>query len=195
MPILPPQRDIYPDELLDRQEMGSEQEMVWWLLMTMSRQEKQLMKFLLEKGISFYGPLVLKHGRTPSGRSTTSQIPLFPSYVFLYGTGADRYRARTTGCVVNNIEVKDGVRLTAELRQIHRLLTSGKPVTPEQKLESGDHVRIRSGPLAGIEGAIVRREGKDRLLIVVDFLRQGASIVVDDFEVEKVVRTIVWSAS
>jgi hypothetical protein len=45
-------------------------------------------------------------------------------------------------------------------------------------------VRIRTGPLAGMEGVVVKRRGGDRLLVVVKFLQQGASIQIEDFQVE-----------
>ena len=47
-------------------------------------------------------------------------------------------------------------------------------------------VRIRSGPLTGLEGLVIRRRGQDRLLVAVEFLQQGASVQIDDFEVERI---------
>ena len=47
-------------------------------------------------------------------------------------------------------------------------------------------VRIRSGPFAGIEGEVIKRRGKDMLLVAVTFFQQGASIVVGDFETERI---------
>jgi len=75
--------------------------------------------------------------------------------------------------------------LVCDLRQIHRLVQAGKPLTPESKLEPGMPVRIRSGPLTGTEGVVVKRRGGDRLLVAVRFLQQGASIQLEDFEVER----------
>lgn len=43
---------------------------------------------------------------------------------------------------------------------------------------------IRSGPFLGIEGFILRRHGQVRLLVAVDFLQQGASVLLDECEVE-----------
>ncbi len=47
-------------------------------------------------------------------------------------------------------------------------------------------VRIRSGPLSGIEGSVIKRHGKDTLLVAVNFLQQGASVVLNDYDMEKI---------
>jgi transcription antitermination factor NusG len=93
----------------------------------------------------------------------------------------------TTGCVSRSLAVSDGGQLVRDLRQIRRLIQSGAPLAPESRLEPGTRVRIRSGPLVGMEGTIIRRRGSECLLVAVEFLQQGASIQLDEFQVERVV--------
>jgi transcriptional antiterminator RfaH len=38
--------------------------------------------------------------------------------------------------------------------------------------------------LAGLEGTVLRRHGTQRLLVVVHFLQQGASVQLEDYQVE-----------
>jgi hypothetical protein len=38
----------------------------------------------------------------------------------------------------------------------------------------------------GLEGVVIKRHGQDRLLVAVSFLQQGASIKIEDFEVERI---------
>ena len=38
--------------------------------------------------------------------------------------------------------------------------------------------------MAGLEGVVVKRRGKDWLLVAVQFLQQGASVMLEDFQVE-----------
>ena len=40
--------------------------------------------------------------------------------------------------------------------------------------------------LLDIEGVIVSRRGSDRLVVAVDFLQQGVSILIEDFQVEPI---------
>jgi transcription antitermination factor NusG len=46
-------------------------------------------------------------------------------------------------------------------------------------------VRVKSGPLRGVEGMVVKRRGEQRLVVAVRFLNQGASIELEDVDVER----------
>jgi transcriptional antiterminator RfaH len=65
------------------------------------------------------------------------------------------------------------------------MIECGAPVVPESHLEAGVHVRVRSGPLAGHEGTVLRRRGDTRLLVAVRFLQQGASVQIDECDLER----------
>ncbi len=184
MPILAKEVDCFPEDLLKWEQLGLENDRSWWALYTMARREKDLMRRLLSLQIPFYGPVIPKRFRSPAGRWRISYIPLFPGYVFMYGDSSQRYDAMTTNCVSRYIPVTDGVRLTEQLRQFYRLIEQGVPLTPEDRLQPGDVVRVRRGPLQGIEGVVIRREGRTRLVVAVDFLRRGASLVLDDCDYE-----------
>src|SRR5262249_11656864 len=112
-------------------------------------------------------------------------VALFAGYVFMYGTVADRHRALTTNCVSRWLPAPSGAELTQDLRRICKLINSGAALTPEARLERGARVKVRSGPLAGIDGVIIQREGRARLLVAVDFLKQGASLLIEDHAVER----------
>lgn len=99
MPILARETDIYPDDLLEMDGNGSEPDVGWWTLYTLSRREKQLMRKLRALDVPFYGPVAPKRTRSPAGRIRTSYVPLFPNYVFIYGDESHRYESLTTGCV------------------------------------------------------------------------------------------------
>ena len=144
------------------------------------------MERLRKFNVPFYGPLIERTTRTPSGRVRPGFVPLFPGYVFLCGNDEQRLEAFRTKCAVRIIEAPDHAELIFDLRQIRQLIASGAPLSPEARLRKGMKVRIRSGPLSGIEGSVIKRHGKDTLLVAVNFLQQGASVVVGDFETEKV---------
>ncbi len=185
MPILARELDQFPDDLLEQQGLGLEADNRWWAVYTKSRHEKELMRRLCGLNIAFYTPLIARRTRSPGGRTRTAYIALFAGYVFLYGNEFDRCRALTTNCVSRCLRVWDGVQLTRDLRHIHRLIELGAPLTPEARLEPGVRVRVRSGPLAGIEGVVIKRAGATRLQIAVNFLQQGASLLLEDIEAER----------
>ncbi len=184
MPILPREPDIYPAELFeqpDAQDAGSEP---WWAMYTLARREKELMRRLRGLEISFYGPMIHKRSRSPGGRVRDSYVPLFPSYVFVRGSEEQRQRALTTNCVSRCIPVADPAQLVHDLQQVQRLIELDAPLTVEARIEPGRRVRVRSGPMAGLEGLVVKRRGKDWLVVAVEFLQQGASVLLEDFQVE-----------
>jgi transcription antitermination factor NusG len=83
------------------------------------------------------------------------------------------------------LAVPDQRQLRSDLRQLHHLIEIDAPLTVERRLEPGRRVRIKYGPMRGIEGVITqRRGGKRRLLVAVEFLQSGVSVEIDDFMVE-----------
>ena len=79
-----------------------------------------------------------------------------------------------------------GVELTQDLRSVRALIESGVPLTTEGRLQPGQRVRVKSGLLLGLEGIILSRRGEDRLLIAVNFLQQGVSVQISDYQVEPI---------
>jgi transcriptional antiterminator RfaH len=182
MPILPPEPDILPDGLLDDEPAGGDT--AWWAMYTLARREKELMRRLRGLDIPHYSPLVKRRSRSPGGRTRESYIPLFAGYVFVRGDQEQRQRALTTNCISRSLEVPDGAQLVHDLRQIRRLIEAGAPLTPEARIEPGRRVRVRSGPMVGLEGTVIKRRGRDWLVVAVEFLQQGASVMLEDFRVE-----------
>lgn len=182
MPILAPETDVFPADLLERAGGADGQ---WWALYTISRQEKRLMRQLHAQGIPFYCPMVLKRNRSPAGRIRCSQLPLFTNYVFLFGDPTQREAALTTNVVSRWLAVPDRAEFTRDLRQIRRLIASGAPLTPEQRIEPGMRVRVKSGAFRDYEGMVIRRERETRLLVYVNFLQQGASVLLEDCQLER----------
>ena len=184
MPILPSEPDIFPHELLDEATLLASGDGQWWAMYTLARREKELMRRLRSMQVAFYSPLVHQRTRSPGGRMRHSYLPLFASYVFVFGTDSQRQQALTTNCVSRCLQVPDGGKLVQDLRQIRRLIELDAPLTIEARIEPGRRVRVRFGPMAGLEGTVVKRRGRDWLVVAVEFLGQGASVLLEDFQVE-----------
>lgn len=180
MPILKREDDIFPGDLLTDDHLSASKNQSWWCVYTISRREKELMRRLASLEIGHFGPVVPKRFRSPNGRLRTSFIPLFPNYVFMFGDNQARHQAMKTNCVCRCNPVADSEQLVKDLRQLRAVINSGIALTPEAKLEAGDRVRVRTGPFAGYEGNVVRREGRTRLLLSIQFLEQGVSMEMDE---------------
>jgi len=180
MPLLAKEIDLSPPLLLaNLPDQGR-----WWAMYTLARREKELMRQLLPKNVAFFGPMFEQVYRSPAGRRRTSFLPLFPNYVFVHGSEADRYTAVATSCVSRCIEIPDQQGLLLDLQNVHRLLNSGLDVTSESRLLPGQTVRVKNGPLAGQIGQVIERRGQKRLFVTLNFLQQGASIEIDGFDLE-----------
>ncbi len=189
MPILPKQRDIFPADLLDEAGgpagRGVGDAAHWVAFYTLARREKDLMRKLEAAGVPFYSPLVRRRLHSAGGRVRSSFVPLFPGYVFAPVDDEQRRAALATNSVARWLSIADERMLVCDLRAIKRLIDTDKPLTPEARLEPGQSVRVRSGPMRGMEGVVVKRRGQERLLVAVRFLNQGASIELEDVDVER----------
>jgi len=215
MPLLKPEQDIWPLNLLDDPESESmdtpeseftetpeavepkaestsrilpvlAHEGTWWALYTLARFEKKLMRQLLEIEVPFYGPTISRRYRSPQGRIRTSVEPLFPNYVFIMGDEMARYKAVSTGSVSRWMPVADSAELVTDLRQIRSLILTEAPLSPELRLQPGQKVRVKTGVFKGFEGTIIRRENEVRLLISVRYMGRGASVALDDCQLEAI---------
>ena len=187
MPILPAEPDFYPEDLWTPGGPApgpGPGGLRWWCLHAKPRQEKATARHLHRRALPFYLPMIAREGRTPAGRKIRSLAPLFPGYLFLLGDESqklDAFRART---LVRVLEVDDQEALDRDLRRVRQLLASGLPVEPELSYPVGASIRIASGPLAGLVGVVTHRGDRDRLTAVVRFLRQGATVALEDWQLE-----------
>lgn len=150
----------------------------WWVVHTKPRQEKVLAWDLFRSGRRYFSPMY-EATRRSKGRSWKAVLPLFPGYLFLCGNDDDRLFALQTNRIANILEVSDQAKLAEELSAIQQLLKSGLAVSSRSSLQKGVVCRIRSGPLAGLEGPIERRKGKARFVVNVSILSQAAMVEID----------------
>jgi transcription antitermination factor NusG len=188
MPILPSEPDCHPANLWENGEsLHLKPDGLWWCLHTKPRQEKATARDLREQGVVYYLPQVVKESRTPRGRRLRSVAPLFAGYVFLFGDDHDRVAAMRGNRLVNVLQVVDQDGLVRDLRQVNQMLASGLPVTAEPMMPVGARVRITTGPLSGMVGTVIRRGNRDQFVAVVQFLGRGATVDLQDWQVERIV--------
>ena len=71
-----------------------------------------------------------------------------------------------------------------EMEALRRFVDERLLIDPYPYLKAGQRVYVRSGPLAGIEGFIVRKNSKCRLIVSVEMMMQSVSVEVDESTVE-----------
>jgi len=184
MPILEKEPDIFPDNLLDQGAPDTDSK--WFAMYTLARHEKEFMRMLRPLNIGHYGPMVQQRKRSPAGRIRTSYVPLFTGYVFIRGDEVDRHNAVSTGCISRCLPVTESEELIEDLRRIRMMLEKGSDVRPEPKPLVGRAAVVKRGAMAGLKGTITKVDNQHRLTVLVNFMQQGASVVVDEADVDLV---------
>ncbi|TWT33792.1 Transcription antitermination protein RfaH [Posidoniimonas corsicana] len=182
---------LFPHDLLasappeSASEPAGEGSARWWLVYTRSRQEKALSRDLFGLGVPHYLPV---HNRevVTRGRSRVVEEPLFSGYLFIFADPDLKTAALTTNRISTACPVGDGDRLRSDLLRLASAIAAGARLSLEAKLEPGDWVRVKSGIHEGLEGVVIRRKKQARLLLAVNFLKQGASLEVHESLLEKV---------
>jgi len=159
----------------------------WYAIYTRHQHEKMVAQILTSKGFNTFLPLYATTHKWKD-RTKALSLPLFPCYVFLKGDIERRLQIVTTPGVFGL--VSSGGQPAAipdvEIEAIQRVIESGTHVEVHPFLKCGNRVRVKCGPLAGIEGILVRKKSVSRLVLTVEILGTAAAIEVSAFQVEAV---------
>ena len=158
----------------------------WYALYTKHQHEKAVARNLACKGFEVFLPLYAS-ARNWKDRVKLLTLPLFPCYVFLRGDLERRMDIITTPgihALVSNGSHPAAIPAT-QLDSIRQAVESGARVQPHPFLKCGDWVRVRCGPLAGMQGLLVRKKNVYRLVLSVEMLGKAAAVEVDAVLVER----------
>jgi len=159
----------------------------WWVAHTRARNEKALARDLTRLDIFHYLPLQRRATRNRrTGRNHVSTVPVFSGYLFFNATEMQRYRVMSTNRVANALYVPDQAQLVAQIRHVHRMLLSDTAIEHFRGVRVGQWVRVVAGPLMGVEGRVIRRLGRTRLVVTVDILGQSVTAEVDAELLERI---------
>jgi len=160
----------------------------WWhALYTRHQHEKVVSDSLAGKGFEVYLPQYRSIHQWKDRQKELS-LPLFPNYVFIHG-GLDRMLNIVSTPGVHAV-VSWGGRAAEipsdEIETIRRVVEGPLRVEPHPFLKCGDRVRVKSGPLAGIEGILVRKARGLRLVLTVEILSKSAAVEIEASLVDRV---------
>jgi transcription antitermination factor NusG len=153
-------------------------ELLWYVAHTKPRREKKLAEFCEREGFAFVLPCY-DSARKYRGKSVVFHKPLFPSYVFLQLLPRNAATVRQSDHVANLLDVFDQATLVRQLREILAALESGLVLQVAPEIGEGSRVRIKSGPLQGVEGWVEKRHGINVVLLRLDFINQAAAVKVE----------------
>src|ERR1700722_20030096 len=161
----------------------------WYAVSTRSRQEKVIASMLDYLAVANFLPLINEERRW-SDRKQMVAIPLFQGYVFVRITTSGEFQLRVLKVpgVVDFVRSRSGPLgiPEKEIQDVRTVLTYGVGCSPHPFLKAGDRVRVARGPLAGIEGRLIRRGSQSKLVISIEMIQRSVAAVVAESDVEPV---------
>lgn len=169
--------------------LGSQREKCpphWYAACTQPRHEKTVEKFLRIREVETYLPLHRKI-RSWNGRKAQIEVPLFAGYVFV------RLPLDQRGKVFEHPSVHSFVSFNGrpasmpdeEIAALRNSLAA-RSAEPCPFLVAGKRIRISNGPLQGLEGTILRRKGKLRMIVSVDFLQRSIAVDLEPADLQAI---------
>jgi transcription antitermination factor NusG len=157
----------------------------WYALWTNSHCEQLVHDQLHARGFDPFLPKIKVWSRRGGERHVVS-LPLFSGYLFLRHQRLDKAsyvelcKARGLVRVLGESWDRVAVVPDREMDPIRKAVASRLPVRPHPYLREGQRVRILAGPLADVEGVLVRtRPNKGLVVLSVDLLQRGVAVEVD----------------
>ena len=159
----------------------------WAAVWTRSRHEKLVRDHLVGKDIEVFLPLVERPSLRKDRREMVEQ-PVFPGYLFARLTPYDAAIVKATRGVVQILGPAPDSFSTVPDEQVEAVRTmveSRLTVDPYPYLKVGTRVEVKHGPMKGLQGILVDRRKRLRLVISVDLLGKSISAEVSAEQVEE----------
>jgi transcriptional antiterminator RfaH len=153
-------------------------EVRWFVAHTRPRREKKLVEHCRRESIAATLPCY-SAAHKYRGKTVVFQKPLFPGYVFLQMEPRQKAVVHQNDHVANLLDVFDQETFQRQLGDILVALESKVGVRLAPAISAGMRVRIKTGPLQGIEGWVEQRSGMTTVLLRLDFINQAAAVKVD----------------
>jgi transcription termination/antitermination protein NusG len=156
----------------------------WYALQTRSHCEDLVHHQLTQKGIHPFLPKIEAWSRR-SGVRRRIQVPMFPGYLFVHHVmdKASCIEVRKARGVVRLLgERWDRLAIVPaqDIEAIQRTVGARLTVMPYPYLREGQRVRITDGPMADVEGILVRtRPNKGLLVLSVDLFQRSVAVELD----------------
>jgi transcription antitermination factor NusG len=160
-------------------------ELLWFVAHTRPRSEKKLAEYCRRQQIAATLPCY-SSAHKYRGKTVVFQKPLFPGYVFLEMEAGHAALIRQSDHVANLLDVFDQETFRHQLQDIQLALETKVGVRLAPAIGEGMRVKIKTGPLQGIEGWVEKRSGMTTVLLRLDFINQAAAVKIDADSLEPI---------
>jgi transcription antitermination factor NusG len=157
----------------------------WYALYVLSNHEKRVEEHLGMKDVEVFLPVSTVVRRWKNRTTAKLKIPLFPGYVFAHISPMERIRVLEAPSVLWIVGTgKEPLPLPDNEIEILRSGLNLRQVDPYPYLKVGERTRVRSGPFEGMEGIVVRKDDRLRVVLSIDLIRQSIAVHVEADELE-----------
>lgn len=157
----------------------------WYALYTCPCHEKRVAEHLAVRRIERFLPLYRLARRWKDGRTVTRDMPLFPSYLFVHASRADRASILGTPGVLAIVGTTQGATpLPGDEIESLRCGVHLHNAIPHPFLNVGERARIRSGALAGMQGIVVRHKNSARIVLTIELIMKSFAVEIDIADLE-----------
>jgi transcription termination/antitermination protein NusG len=159
----------------------------WYAAYTRANHERRVAQELAERDVEHFLPQYQSR-RKWKDREVELSLPLFPGYVFVRMALERKLRVLQVpgvACLVS-FAGKPAVVPTEEFARIQELLNRKVLATPHPYLNVGRRARVLDGPFAGLEGIVVRRNKRNRLVISLDLIARSIAVELGEANLEPV---------
>lgn len=159
----------------------------WHVVYVVTRHEKTVAQELRRRSIECFLPLY--HAvHYWNKRRADVELPLFPSYVFVRMSAKERLRVLQVPAVVRLVTFNGSpASVPGEEIEALRAAVLLRQAQPHPYYSLGGRVRIKAGPLKGLEGTLVKQQNSSRIIVAVDFIQQSVSVELEPDDLEGVV--------
>jgi transcription antitermination factor NusG len=157
----------------------------WYAAYTCANHEKRVAAELGARDVEHFLPLYSSVRRWKD-RRVQLDLPLFPGYIFVRLDFCDRLRVAQIPSVVRLVGFGGlpTVLPDTEMGILRSGLLRGLRAEPHPFMTTGRRVRVMSGPMAGMEGILLRRKGKTRFVVSVELIMRSVTVEIDDEDLE-----------
>src|SRR6266567_4547778 len=157
----------------------------WYAAYTCANHEKCVAAELRARNVEHFLPLYTSVRRWRD-RRVQLELPLFPGYVFARLALRNRLRVLQIPSVVRLVGFK-GLPTALpdeEMETLRSGLGCGLRAQPHPFLTGGRRVNITAGPFAGLQGILLRRKGRYRVVLSVEMIQRSIVVDVDTADLE-----------
>ena len=157
----------------------------WFAAYTNSHHEKRVASHFGERQIESFLPMYAALHRWKNRCEVDLDLPLFPSYVFVHIDPRDRVRVLEVPGVLSLVGFgRTLAPLSDSEIEAVRSCMGQRKIEPHPYLVIGERVRIKAGPMTGMEGVLVRKKSNFRVVLALDVIMQCVAVEVDADDLE-----------